>query len=219
MDDEEDPFLTPPVPKFTSTPRRPQKTPATCSQVKTGGTDSSQESAGVGGGPMEAGEGVQAEMRGRHDVAVDWWGQSPADQEAVPLDAVAEQVLGAGAQGLDQGAVGGGDSGHEVEGHADAVQGHLSASGDPQVETEVEREGEGAVQESLGADDLKQMCLLCNEKVDEKEVKHNQLETLSTNIKLVYRYVLFFVVFCSKSADFFHIKTNQSSSQKSGNGL
>ena len=83
----------------------------------------------------------------------------------------------------------------------------------------VKREGEGAVQESLGADDLIQMCLLCNEKVDEKEVKHNQLETLSTNIKLVYRYVLFFVVFCSKSADFFHIKTNQSSSQKSGNGL
>ena len=185
MDDEEDPFLTPPVPNFTSTPRRPPKTPASSSQVETGGPGSSQEAGGGGGGPMEAGEGVQAEMGGRHDVAEDRWGQSPG-QEAVPLDA--EQVLGAGA-GADQGAVGGGDRGHEVVGHAEVVQGRASASGDPQVGREVEMEGEGGVQESLGADDLKQMCLLCNENVDEKHVKHNQLETLSTNIQLVFRYV------------------------------
>ena len=180
MDEDEDNFCNPPIPQFTSTPRQSKpdgvhlRTPTQTQTLQ----DVGQAGANAVAPEWEwyaqerGGGTAQADLRGVLNLAGGVCEQG-GDGENPQLD------RGGGHQGVDLGASGGS--------HADGLDLGSTA---PQMTGD----GHGAPADEAQISqrqDLKEMCLLCKEKIDEKILNHNSTEVLAAEIKVVFRFVNF----------------------------
>ena len=188
MEDEDDPFVRPLPPNCTSTPTRPPRTSGGRSPPT--GTFRASQGAGCEGdqgeevhhGPGQwggdlvcVGEGDEwVGEGGVHDMAKNPVRDVEVDEENIEPDREGY---------LDQVE----DDGEEHEHNA---EGTTVDNGHP-----VERAGAGHRGPfPLGEDNnLKQMCLLCKDEIDEKNLNQNQVATLSVSFKIVYRYGMAFL--------------------------
>ena len=193
MEDEDDPFLRPLPPNLTSTPTRPPRTSG-------GGTFRASQRAGSAGdqgeevhhGPGQWGGDLVCVGEGD-----EWVGEGGVhDMAKNPVRGV-EVVEGYIEGDLDQVE----DDGEE---HEHRAEGAAVDNGHPVEKAGVGHRGPLPLGEN---NNLKQMCLLCKEEVDEKNLNQNQVARLSVSFKIVYRYCMaFFVCFEQFSATGFYVK-------------